>query len=526
MSLWQEIADNFYPERAVFTMSASLGYEFADNLMSSYPVLARRDLGNSLGSMLRPTSKDWFHTRTDNYDRLDVESVQWLEWATGVQKRAMLDRRSLFTRAVKEGDHDFAAFGQCVISVELNAEASALLYRCWHLRDVAWTEDENGVVNTIFRRWKPTVRDVCRMFPKTTHQNVRNKLSKEPFDEVEVWHVVVPTDVYFGYEALPEGVKRERAPYVSLYIDVANKCQMEMTGSWDTIYAVPRWQMASGSQYAHSPAAVAALPDARLIQSMTRVLLEAGEKATNPPMLAVQDALRSDIALYAGGVTWTDSEYDERLGEVLRPLTQDKGGIPLGLEMSQDIRRMIAEAFYLNKLALPSPDQLMTAYEVGQRVQEYIRQALPIFEPMESEYNGVLCEMTFERLRRGGAFGPPDSVPKKLAGAEIQFMFESPLRDATERQKGQRFLEAKSMLADAVALDQSAAYIMDAKLALRDVLQGIGVPQKWVRTEGQVAEIETKQSEQADQQQMLSAMEQGAGVAKDLAAAGMVGQPA
>ena len=82
------------------------------------------------------------------------------------------------------------------------------------------------------------------------------------------------------------------------------------------------------------------------------------------------------------------------------------------------------------------------------------------------------------------------------------------------------------MLADAVALDQSAAYIMDAKLALRDVLQGIGVPQKWVRTEGQVAEIETKQSEQADQQQMLSAMEQGAGVAKDLAAAGMVGQPA
>jgi hypothetical protein len=34
----------------------------------------------------------------------------------------------------------------------------------------------------------------------------------------------------------------------------------------------------------------------------------------------------------------------------------------------------------------------MTAYEVGQRVQEYIRNALPIFEPMEMEYNAALCD--------------------------------------------------------------------------------------------------------------------------------------
>jgi hypothetical protein len=41
----------------------------------------------------------------------------------------------------------------------------------------------------------------------------------------------------------------------------------------------------------------------------------------------------------------------------------------------------------------------MTAYEVGQRIQEYIRGALPLFEPMEMEYNGALCERTFEILQ-------------------------------------------------------------------------------------------------------------------------------
>jgi hypothetical protein len=55
--------------------------------------------------------------------------------------------------------------------------------------------------------------------------------------------------------------------------------------SWSLIYVIPRWQTVSGSQYAYSPATVAALPDARLIQAMTLTFFEAGEKATNPPMV-------------------------------------------------------------------------------------------------------------------------------------------------------------------------------------------------------------------------------------------------
>jgi hypothetical protein len=136
-------------------------------------------------------------------------------------------------------------------------------------------------------------------------------------------------------------------------------------------------------------------PRRALIQAITATLLEAGEKFTNPPMIAVQEAIRSDVAIYAGGITWVDKDYDERLGEVLRPLTQDKSGMPIGREMQNDTRAMIAEAFYLNKLSMSNPKRgkaEMTAFEVGQMVQEYIRNALPIFEPMEMEYNGAICE--------------------------------------------------------------------------------------------------------------------------------------
>ena len=58
-SLWQETADHFYPERADFTIKRSMGDDFAAQLMTSYPVRCRRDLGNQFGTMLRPTARPW-----------------------------------------------------------------------------------------------------------------------------------------------------------------------------------------------------------------------------------------------------------------------------------------------------------------------------------------------------------------------------------------------------------------------------------------------------------------------------------
>jgi hypothetical protein len=126
-SLHQEIADNFYPERADFTVSRSLGTDFAAQLMSSFPVVCRRNLGNQFGTMLRPTARPWFHVNRKFYkDEQDTEAKGYLEWFEETQRRAMYDRSAFFTRATKEGDHDFAAFGQCAISVELNRSATGL----------------------------------------------------------------------------------------------------------------------------------------------------------------------------------------------------------------------------------------------------------------------------------------------------------------------------------------------------------------------------------------------------------------
>ena len=511
MNLWQELADNFYPERADFTFQRTVGTDFASNAMTSYPFLCRRDLGDQIGTMLRPTAKEWFHMITKDPSRRDNDSTRWLEYAASVMRNAMYDRKSQFTVAAKQADHDFACFGQAVTQLRLSKNRDHLLYRCWHLRDVAWMENEDGAIGAVFRKMKPTARDMYRLWgAKCDDKVIKLAQGNTPLEEIQCMHMVVEADMYDD---------KTRFAYWSIYYDCQNQKLLEAIAIPMNEYNVARWQTVSGSQYSFSPATVVALPEARLLQSMTYTLLEAGEKVANPPMLATQDVVRSDVAIYAGGITWVDRDYDEKLGAALRHMEIDGKGLPFGAEMQRDSRGLLMQCFYLNKLSLPQRGPDMTAYEVGQRVQEYIRGALPIFEPMEVERNGADCEMTFELMLRNGAFGSPADMPKNLQGAVVEFSFESPLHDAIKAQKGHKFEEMAGLIAVAAKLDENSLNLPDAVEALRDALDGVGIPAAWVRNKETVQKMADARRQEQDVSKALAAMQQGSEVAATLAGA-------
>ncbi|MGH8676756.1 MAG: portal protein [Burkholderiales bacterium] len=528
MSLLQEIAEQFYVERADFTVLRTFGDDYAAHLSTSYPLLVRRDLGDTIGQMLRPTQKPWFHTVASDVRVVDNASRRWLQWADGTMRRAMYDPDAQLARATKEGDHDFASFGECVISAHLSRFRESLLYRCWHIKDVVWRENQDGKIDFVARKWKVAVGDLISYFPRADiDPKIRTRAQKNPFDETVVMHIVCGADLWDGNA----GAK----PRISIFYDTENERPIEVQPIWERYYIIPRWQTVSGSQYAFSPAAVAALPEGRLLQAMTLTLLEAGEKAVNPPLVATKDVVKSDMQQFPGGVTWVDAEYDERLGQALRAMNIDIKGLPITLDMVKDSRSVLMQCFFLNKLRAfnPTTDPQMTAFQAGQLVQEYIRNALPLFEPMEMEYNAALCEATFDILYRNGAFGSPQDLPQPLRNANIEFHFESPLHDAIEQQKATKFLEFKQIIAEAVTLDPTVAHIPDAKIILRDVADGIRVPAKWMHSELEVDESIDAAARARQQQQLLQTMQQGADVAqtlgaakRDIAQAGAIGQAA
>lgn len=515
LTLWQDIAENFYPQRADFTLTRYIGQEFAEHLYNSYPIIVHRELSTSLAAMLRPRAKEWFSVSVDDPDDLTQAGKEWLHWATGRQRSLMYDRHAHFIRATTEGDADFAAFGQCCISHEINWNTPNphLLFRSWHLRDVCWSEDETGAIGEIYVKWKPMVKQLAKM-GWNLHENIQKLTGLKDLEKVDCMRLVVSTDQYKGQSGQGEGY-----PWMIVYLDTANNHVMHEMPSTSRGFTLPRWQTVSGSQYAYAPSTVAGLPDARLLQAMSLTLLEAGEMSVRPPMIATQDALRGDIQLFAGGITWADIEYDERKGDVLRPINQDRRGLPMGYENRDTQMSMLAEAFYINKLTLPPPEGDMTAFEVGQRVEEYVRAALPLFEPMEHEYNGQLCEDTFDLLLRAGAFGSVHDMPQELQGREVHFKFVSPLHDAIERKDASIFMETRDLLAAAMELDPTAGYNVDMTGALRDALEGIGLPAKHLIPLDQVEDQIAEANEMAAMQEQAELATKGGQAARDVAQA-------
>ena len=497
LGLWQTLADHFYPERADFTTTRNIGSELSDLLVDSYPVLVRRDLANSFAAMMR--DGDWFNI--DINGNADHAGEAWLQWAS-TRLKGMFDERSAnFTRSTKEGDHDFATFGQCVISVELNKLANGLLFRCWHLRDMAWSEDENGQIGTVARKWKPTYQQLHDYFGDKNHDRIKEKLKNCPFDEADITHLVLTNEMY-GDDTIQQ-------PYVSVFIDNQNNHAIEVTGINNKYYVIPRFQTIAGQPYAYSPATVAGLPDARALQAMTHTLLEAGERYTRPPMIATQKVIRSDVDLAPNGITWVDDEYDERLGASLRPIAQDRGGFPIGLEMRGEIREVMASAFYLNKLSLPDVSREMTAYEVAERMKQYRRENLPIFAPIESEYNGQLCEIAFDIAMQAGLLGSPYDIPDSLKGRDVVFRFKSPLSESEEEKKATQFNMVSRMLAEAAAIDPDVTDNVNFDVALRDAITGSGSPVTWLESAETV--MGTRQNRAAQQAMMAQAEAQGGG---------------
>lgn len=497
LSLWQELAENFYPERNDFLRTHYIGEELTDSLASSQPLLIRRELANSLEAMLR--DGEWFSIGIEGEP--DHEAKMWLEWATKRLMMLMNQRNANFRRATKELDNDYITFGNGVMSIELNRQASGLLFRTWHMKDIAWWDDENGQVDGVVRKEDIALYKMAQYYGLNNMPQEHQKLLKDkPFHEVPIHHFDITSAMY-------DDPKYDRFPRVQLTLDLQTETIMEIGGSMHPRYIVPRFQTIACSPYAYSPATVVGLPDARTLQAMTHTLLEAGERHARPPIIATENVIRGDANLYPDGITFVSEDYDERLGASLRPLVQDSKGFPLGMQMREGIVEVLQSAFYVNKINMPDVGREMTAYEVSERMKQFRRENLPLFAPIEHEYSGRMCELAFETALKHGFLGSPQDIPKSLLGQEIRFKFESPLSEADEEKKVQQFQQVATLLEQAAQADPGVVNHVDFGISLRDAIQGSGAPEKWLRS---LEDVKTMTEQQQKQAQAQAAAEQAA----------------
>ena len=172
---------------------------------------------------------------------------------------------------------------------------------------------------------------------------------------------------------------------------------------------------------------------------------------------------------------------------------------------------------------MPDASHARTAYEVQKLWEEFIRTTTPLFEPIQAEYNGAVCDQTFEMMLRMNAFGDMKQMPQILRGQDIRFIFDSPLTVAATRANAQAFTSVLQLTQGAVAVDPNVAVDWDVDTAYRDAVEGSGAPARWLISKEKADAIKTqKRKEQAaaqQTQQQLATADQGANVATKIGAA-------
>jgi hypothetical protein len=504
-ALFQAQAEIFYPERADFFGDRAYGDERYDGIFTSVPQRMRRDMANNLGSMLRPRGKEWFKAVVRPERLMEIKlHKQWLEKTTRTQRNIVYAPTANFTRAMAESDNDYVCFGNAIVRHTYNQARTGLLFSCAHLKDCAWAENHEGVVDELHERMNMTLKQAVGLFGKDNlPKEWRDNCEDHPERKVKVQRCVAPLELY-EYEKSER--PRRNARYLSLYmaceVDEKEAALGEGHFNWFP-YLVRRWMTVSGEPYGRSPCAGVALADARTLNIAQQALLKSVEWKVDPPKYAAHDAIVGEINLRAGAITYIDSEY---LDKRLEPIKNMETGDPrFGIELTDRLAMTQGRAFWQDLFKLP--EKQMTAYEAGKWIEEYVRSAAPVFEPMEAE-NAQLMDAVFERAAEQKAF---DEAPEGLQGAEVNFEFETPLSDAYRDLRAQ---QASQLVTDMTLQAEIAPDSLD-NIDFDEVTRGRmqNLPVDWARDPELVKQVRDSRAEaQAEEQ-----AKQEAAIAADMA---------
>lgn len=526
--MWcQEICELTYPVRATFTKNTSIGEDYGSIVMDSTSINVREELGNAIDSMLR--QGEWFELGTGDDDRdHQIDNSRALQYASRLYRNVLKDRRSNWGPATKEGDMDWVAVGQPVFSVTETADRSWVRFNAWHPASCAWILDSDGKVCVLHRKFKQKAYVSAKLYSTGKWKGdmpdpVKLMAEKEPNREIDYLHVMMPAEELYGGSG--KDMRRLRGKkYLSLYIDVTHKVLADEMAEPLFGYVVPAWRRLSGMTYGFSPSAVNSLMDVRTLQALSRIILEQGEKAVDPPTIGIAEIFTRDVNLYAGGFTYVDDPGEgRRLQDVMQTI-QTGDGLRQGLELKQDLRALITDAFLLNKLFLPSTRD-MRELEVAVRTEEFRRAALPFFAPIESEYHTALLEEGFSRAALMGII-PVDIFPADLHGQDVHFTFNSPLNEAEGKKLVESFNIASQVLAAGSQVDQTIANLFDIRQAAIDAVRGGGAPATWMVSpkERQAKDAEAEQVKKLMQAAAIA--NQGAATVSNVAGASQAAQQA
>ena len=508
-SHWQELAERFRPHRADFTAQQTAGAKRTEDSFDSTPLLAVRGLATAIDFILKPKTSNWLSLRAADKELNEDDAVKgWLERSERQIWTAIYSPGAKFIERTNEVDNDLVTFGTGLLFIGEKIGEGELLFRSLRLANTYIAENAKGDIDTVFRTFKYTARQAVQAFGrKVLGEKVLEALNDDqPDKEFRFLHAVFPRR-----EREPGHLDNRNMPFASFVVEIASEHVIEESGFHEFPYAVPRWDTSTEEVYGRSPGMLA-LPDAKTLNRMGRTMLRTGEKIADPPLLAPDDGVIGPPRLFPGGITYYDATLFRRGGGVpIQPL-QTGANLPITLEMQERTRDQIWTAFFRNVLQLPVPGKQMTATEILERRQEFLRVIGPTFIRLETGYIAPIAERVFNILLRGGVFDEP---PERLRGRRVKFEYASVVQKAQKQIDVAAAAATIDILAPFATVDPTIMDHFDGDRIAPGVAAAQGFPTDWMRPIDRVQAIrEARQQAAAAEAAKADAERLAEGVSK------------
>ena len=434
-SHWQEISEYIFPRRSDFNVQHAQGDKRQTKIYDGTGTQALELLAAGLHGMATNPASRWFSLKLSNEALNEEDAIrEYLANVEDVMFSEMHAPGSAITTHLHELYLDYGAFGTGVMFIG-KTKKDRLLFQTRFLGECTIDENSEGVVDTVFRKFKMTVRQAFQTFGKKVSKETKDKYEQGKMNEqVEILHAVYPRE-----EADLSKKNTANMPYASCYVELKDKHVLNEGGFEEFPYAVPRWYKVAGEVYGRSPA-MTALPDVKMLQEMMKNTLKAAQKIVDPPLMVPDDGMIGPVRTVPGGLNFYRGEYE------IKPLVTG-GNVPLALDMMQDVRNRILTTFFVDQLQMTG-DADMTATEVMQRTEERMRLLGPILGRMESELLGPIINRVFGILSRLGRF---TDQPQELDGQDFIVEYVSPIAIAQRSQKVDRVVAALTVAGQVAA---------------------------------------------------------------------------
>jgi len=495
-SHYQELADYMLPRKADIVRKRARGEKRMELIFDGTALQSVDLLASSLHGMLTSGATPWFHlTLKDDELGRDEEVQAWLEDTSSRMMRAIT--MSNFETEVHEMYVDLVVFGTGCMFVEMDKKSMRFSTR--HISEFYVAEDQYGIVDTVFRKYVLPARQAVQRFGiENVSTFIQKRFEKKPDEEVTVLHCVMPRK-----ERDPTKQDNKNMPFASMYICMETKMVMQESGFQEFPYVVPRFLKATGEVMGRSPAMVA-LPDVKMLNLMSKTIIQAAQKLIDPPLLVPDDGFLLPVRTQPGGLNF----FRSGTRDTITPLNTG-ANIPIGLNMEEQRRSAIRSAFYVDQL-LTGGSPNMTATEVVQRQEERMRVIGPVLGRLMNEMLRPMIDRVFALMLRADMLAPP---PEILQGLDVDVEYVSPLARAQKSSSLNSTMKALEILLPLAQALPVADHI-NADGLVNHIMDSLGVPKKVVKPQ---SEVDAGREEQAAQQQAMMERQEASQDVQDVA---------